>query len=187
MSTDFPDRPRDDYETWHGRWLTASRVWVALGVLGALALLWALMGLIGIVFGVPLVSVFIARGLVAGGSSGHAWGRRKIWAEAQGRHHAFDDIWVRIEAEGGGRFRIRADDVWRVLGVSLDDLGRRKLAARLPPAALRQDAQGFWWFAEEALLADLHQRAEGGDQRAWRFCLWLEREVLPPLRRQDGV
>lgn len=89
MSTDFPERPRDDYETWHGRWLTASRVWVALGVLGALALLWALMGLIGIVFGVPLVSVFIARGLVAGGSAVHGWGRRRIWAEAQGRHQEF--------------------------------------------------------------------------------------------------
>ena len=176
--------PQETYEAWYARWRRTS--WGTVVVLMALALcvLWFAFGGIGILFWIPMAAWFVARGLVAGGSAAHGWSRRQLWQEVQGRHHAFDDIWVRIEDGGRGNFRIRTEDVLRVLALDLDDLALRKLGARLPPGALFRDQAGLWWFTEAALLDYLGQHAARQDGRAWRFRLWLEREVLPPLRRQ---
>ncbi len=176
--------PEVDYATAAAGRQRTTYVVVTLAMLGALFLLVWLLGGIGVLFWIPLAAWFVSRWLVAGGSLLHGWSRRRIWAEAQGRHHAFDDVWVRIEAAGDGSFRVRAEDVFRVLEEQRDDLACRKLAARLAPAGLIQDGQRVWWFSEKAVLVYLRERAGRHDDRAWRFCLWLEREVLPPLRRQ---
>lgn len=179
-----------DFETQAARRRWFARLAVGVFLAGSLGVLMLgasrLTGqaVFGFLVWLPLFAWFASRWLVGAGGALVAWSRRQIWGPLQGRHHALDDVWVRIEGDGRGRFRLLAADVFRYLGRPGDELACRKLAVRFPPGGLFADREGVWWFGEAAAVGYLHDLARRHDARALRLVLWLEREVLPPLRRQ---
>lgn len=166
------------------------RVWVRLGALVAFAAYaYFLMRLFGPVIAIvgcaPVVGSAVAWWFVHQGAGGSLrWFRWLAWKDRQGRHHAFDDIPLRLR-QGNFGPEVAARDVFAVLRLPRRHQARllRRLALTYP-GGLICDETDTWWFREPELLDWLDRHNKTLDSRQLRFRHWLARETFPALRRK---
>ena len=108
--------------------------------------------------------------------------RHWMWADVQGRHHAFGGIALHIEDDGRHCW-IAGDDVQRVLRTrDRDDV----LAAR-HAGCWRRDEQRRLMLRVDAVVAALAARAGRTDPAVQHFRRYLERDVLYPAARRRAA
>lgn len=115
-----------------------------------------------------------------------SWYRRRVrevtWKPWNGRYYAFEGQQIRLHP-AANEIWIHADDLFAVLELEIDSIGRRKLAARCGTECFRKVPEiGGEYLSAAAALQFL---AAQGNQRAQKLKRWFEREILPPLRRQN--
>lgn len=125
-----------------------------------------------LVLGAPL---FVLRGA----SAWRQRSRERLFAEVEGRHHAFNGVSLRIE-QGATHTWIDGAGLQRVLGTrDSDDV----LAARMPGHS-RRDDRGRLMLRVDAVVRHLAERPSRMDPVTIRFRTYLEREVLFPAAQR---
>jgi hypothetical protein len=137
----------------------------------------------GFLVSTPVLGVYGALLLVYRAPGMRHWLRWLVLRKVQGIYQAFDGVAVRI-AWRDGQCRVAAHDVFEVLRERLDARACRHLVAVCGAEGFTQDEKGDWWFGEPALLQWLEKYGAHADRRAWRFRIWFEREVFPPMHRK---
>ena len=160
----------------------AGRAWFAVGVLALVAIPAVLaymgLGIIGLLFALPILAWIGARLLVHGGASAVSWMSLAHARKWDGAYYAFNDVQVRVYEDDG--------QLWFVLPDVLKSIGLKETPAAfraahpgdirdIPRHALKAlNPQGV-----EHLLAKCH------DHEAGRFLHWMQREVLKPWEKRN--
>jgi hypothetical protein len=179
-----PPKPAGHFEAQERRRRVAA---ILLGILflgGVLAASVTVFGgVMGVVVWSPLPGGFFAWWLLRGGSENRYWLRWLLMREGEGRYLEFDHVPLRFEFLGG-RICFGATGVFHALESPADEAALRRLALRHGAEGFFRDARRQWWFSEGALFAWLDSRAERHQPLSVRFRTWLEKEVLPGMRRE---
>jgi hypothetical protein len=153
----------------------ALRLTVCVIVVGA-ARHW--LGNVAMITTLPIFGVALARPLLdLAGDIRHAM-KRARWREVQGRHYAFRGQSIRVDTDADRRRWVRLADVRAIVGFTASD---GALAITYPNGARRLGKAAELYLSDEALLA--HLRKERSPE-ANRLCLWVEREIVFPARRE---
>lgn len=129
---------------------------------------------------VPGLALPLARALIEAPGAVHRHLKEARYAEWNGRHFVFENVQIRIFWDAQTIW-LSAEDIFAVLDQQPDTVARRKLAARLGAEHFSEPpgVDGAC-FSEQGLARYL--RGLPVTQTA-RFSRWLDREVLPNIRR----
>ena len=167
--------------------LLGLRAWVAI-FLASCALCYAVYRVSATVPYAPLLLLLVAIPLgfsatrllleVPGGL--RDWMLRARYEQWQGRHFSYQSIQVRVFWDDSVEW-IHADDVFLIVGHKPDRIERKKLAARFGAAHYHAlpgvSGECFSYDSLVRYLSGLRV------EEAWKFRRWLEREVLPNIRK----
>jgi hypothetical protein len=153
-------------------------------VLGALALVLvpavlAFMGLgvIGLLFALPVLAWIAARLLVHGGAGTFGWLSRSHLEKWQGTYYAFNDVQVRVFEDEGQLWFVTSDVL---LAIGLPRLPEAFRAAH--PNDMRAVAGTRLAALNPAGLE--HMLARRNEHEAIRFLNWMRREVVAPWEKK---
>ena len=151
---------------------------------GAFALCRSAYGtVLGFVVSSPVLGVYVSLLILHRGGGALRWAKWMALHKGEGRHHAFNDLPVRVQWHDGQCW-VRAQDVFGVMGENPDHRELRRLAAYLGQRQFHLDARKQWWFGESGVIDWLEVRCQKLDTVALKFQRWLRTEVFPPMRRK---
>ncbi len=143
-------------------------VWAARRWLGNVAMITTL----------PIFGVALARPLLDLAGEIRDAMKAVRWREVQGRHYAFRDRTIRVVTDADRQRWVHLGDIRRVAGFTASD---GALTITYPNGARRLGKPAELHLSDEALL--VHLRKERSPD-AIRLCLWVEREIVFPARRE---
>jgi hypothetical protein len=151
---------------------------IALRLAVCVLVVWAArrwLGNVAMVTTLPIFGVALARPLLdfAGDIRDAIKGAR--WRHVQGRHYAFRDQPIRVADH---QRWVHLGDIRAIAGFTASD---GALTLTYPNGARRLGKPAELHLSDEALLA--HLRKERAPD-AVRLCLWVEREIVFPARRE---
>jgi hypothetical protein len=159
----------------------AGRSYFILGVLALIAIPAVLaymgLGIIGVLFALPILAWIGARLLVHGGASAFSWLSMAQYKKWEGAYYAFNDVQVRVYEEDG--------QLWFVLPDVLRSIGMKEV-----PAAFRAVHPGDVRDIPGHRLKGLNPQglerllAKAREHEAGRFLLWMQREVVKPWEKK---
>ncbi len=126
----------------------------------------------------PLFGILLARPLIELAGALRDGMKRAHLAPVEGRHYAFRGRHVRVLEDADRRRWVRLADVRAIVGFTASD-GALAISYRDGLRSLGRPAEAH--IGEEALLA--HLRKERAPEAA-RLCVWVEREIVFPARRE---
>lgn len=159
------------------------RAYFVVGVLALAAipafLAYAGLGLIGLLFALPILAWIAARLLVHGGEGAISWLSNWHYRQWEGAYYSFNDVQVRVYEDEG--------QLWFALADVLKSIGIDKV-----PASFRDVHPGDVREIPGHRLKALspkgieHLLARSLDHEAGRFLLWMQREVVRPWEKGRG-
>jgi hypothetical protein len=154
---------------------------IALRLAVCVLVVWAArrwLGNVAMVTTLPIFGVALARPLLdfAGDIRDAIKGAR--WRHVQGRHYAFRDQPIRVVTDADHQRWVHLGDIRAIAGFTASD---GALTLTYPNGARRLGKPAELHLSDEALLA--HLRKERAPD-AVRLCLWVEREIVFPARRE---
>lgn len=157
------------------------RAYFLFGVLALMAIPAVLaymgLGIIGLLFSLPILGWIAARLLVHGGASAFSWFASAHAREWEGAYYAFNEVQVRVYEDDG--------QLWFVVPDVLRSIGIKQV-----PAAFRAVHPGDVKEIPGHRLKALnpkgveHLLGKMRDHEAGRFLLWMEREVVKPWQKK---
>lgn len=161
----------------------AARAYFVVGILGLVVIPAVLafigLGLIGLLFALPVLAWIASRFLVHGGASAFAWMSTSHYRKWEGGYHEFNGVQVRVYED--------EEQLWFVLPDVLESTGLREA-----PGAFRAAHPGDIRDIPGHRLKGLnprgveHMLAKSPGHEAGRFLLWMRREVVLPWERRRG-
>jgi hypothetical protein len=154
---------------------------IALRLAVCVLVVWAArrwLGNVAMITTLPIFGVALARPLLDLAGEIRDGVKAARWRDVQGRHYAFRDRPIRVETDADHQRWIRLADIRAIAGFTASD---GALALTYPNGARRLGKAGELHLSDEALLA--HLRKERSPD-AIRLCLWVEREIVFPARRE---
>jgi len=152
----------------------------ALRLAGCIALAWLgwrAGGAIGLLAGLSLSGLWLARPLVELASSLRQRLREHVWKPVEGRYFEYRGTPLQVLEDEQHRRWVRASDVRKIVGFTASD---GALALSYPDGYRAIGEPPVPHFSDEALLAHLNKERS---ITALKFRHWVERDIALPARR----
>lgn len=146
-------------------------------------LAWRGLGPVGLVVTAPVWGIALARPLIDIGAGSAGSLRALALRDVEGEFYAFQGRWIHVHEDEDGRW-LRAAHVRRVVPGWPDD----GVLLRLHPDGCRRLGRVAALYVGTAAVLAVLDRAQAA--RTLKFKLWIERELVLPLRKRrerDGL